>query len=110
MAHDMSTPTDDRRRMLEAITEEVALDLYFLDSLAGNGESEEADPYRVLLDQVRADVAQRLSGLICERAERQLTERPVCPCVAERRERARRELAALDVFTNSTACEEYRPS
>jgi hypothetical protein len=39
-----------------------------------------------------------------------LIDRAACPCVAERRERARREALAFDVFANSTAHEEYRPS
>lgn len=33
-----------------------------------------------------------------------------CPCVAERRERVRREALAFDVFRNSTEHEEYQPS
>jgi len=33
-----------------------------------------------------------------------------CPCVREHRKRVRDDWAALDVFRNSTAHEEYRPS
>lgn len=45
-------------------------------------------------------------------SEQVTTDEQVRPCPAEqqRREQAHRDLLALDVFRNSTAPEEYRPS
>jgi hypothetical protein len=112
MLHGSYAPHAEHTRALQAVFEEVAEDLFFLDGLARDGGPAlgETDPYRELLDRVQADVARTLASMICDRADKRLAAKLTCLCANARRERARRELAALDVFANSTAYEEYRPS
>jgi hypothetical protein len=126
----------ERRQRLQAIFEEVAEDLLFLDTLArGSGpELTEDEPYYRLLVQVQTEVARQLAATICEQATGQLVtltsglaevregqhellhmyeelrelypQRCLC---ASGRERAQRELAALDPFTPEPNHEDYVP-
>jgi len=110
--HDTSSFVVDRQQMLRNVFEEIAEDLHILSALGvvNKSELDAEDSYHKLLALVHADVARALVALGTSSAASMPATQSACPCVAEQREQARRELLALDVFSNSTAHEEYRPS
>ena len=100
----------DREQMIRESLQEIATNLHFLNALVvvNGSELESDDPYHVLLALVHGEVSKALALFISSSALNSDGDR--CPCAEDRREQAHRELAAFDVFANSTAHEEYRPS
>lgn len=133
----VATPSAvERRQRLQAVFEEVAEDLLFLDTLArGEGpELAKDEPYSRLLIQVQTEVANQLAAIISGQATGQIIDLTSelaeiregqhellqmyeelrelyprnCVCAAQR-EQARRELAALDVLAPWPNHEDYVP-